>query len=115
MKRWCEYIEHFILEVPPGRFSLLVRYEDFQRDRVREVSHILDFLYFPYTHEALAKRLKEDFDMFRRNRHADFEAFTESQEHYVEQQLREILDRLTRENNGVTFRIEEYLRHHYSN
>ena len=110
MQKWMSYIVSLIWETEKNQPKLVVRYEDFQRDRVREVSRILDFLYFPYTHETLAKRLKEDFDMFRRNRHADFETFTESQEHYVEQQLREILDRLSRDNDGVTFGIEEYLR-----
>ena len=75
---------------------------------MREVSRILDFLYFHYTPDTLAERLKEDFDSFQRKRHGEFEAFTESQEQYVEQQLRGLLDRLRRDSN--TLGIEEYLR-----
>ena len=88
----------------------MVRYEDFQQDRVREVSRILDFLYFPYERNTLTEKLQSDFDVFQRKQHDEFEAFTESQEQYIEQQLRALLRRLNMANSGVTFRIEEYLR-----
>ena len=108
MAKWTSYFRNLI--VGSKRPTLVVRYEDFQQDRVREVSRILDFLYFPYEHNTLTERLQSDFDVFHRKQHDEFEAFTESQEQYIEQQLGALLQRLKTANSGVTFRIEEYLR-----
>lgn len=108
--KWVSYISNLILESPADKPKLVVRYEDMQRDRVREVSRILDFIYFPYSHESLTQQLQDDFDVFQRKRHEEFEAFTVSQEAFIEKQLRQIVQRLTAENNGDTYKIEEYLR-----
>lgn len=110
MQKWKSYIVNLILKSPTTRPKLVVRYEDFQRDKLKEVLRILDFISFPYSHEALIERLENDFGVFHRNRHSEFEAFTDSQEQYMEQQLRQILYRLSTENDGATYRIEEYLR-----
>ena len=98
-----------ILESPRDLPKLVVRYEDFQRDRVGEVSRVLDFLHFPYSRETLSQRLEEDFTTFHRNKHTEFEAFTQAQEQRVDHSLRQILDRLSARNNGETYGIEEYL------
>ena len=110
MLKWTTYIESVILDTPPHLPKMVVRYEDIQRDRVGEISHLLNFFGFPYTHESLNDRLRDDFDTFRRSRHTEFEAFTESQEQYVENQLKKMLYRLATENNGDVLRIDEYLR-----
>ena len=108
--RWVSYVSNMILESPADQPKMVVRYEDMQRDRVREVSRILDFIYYPYSHDTLTERVKDDFDVFHRKRHEEFEAFTENQIQYIEKQLRKIVERLSAENNGDTYRIEEYLR-----
>lgn len=108
--KWTSYIDYLIFESAANKRKLIVRYEDVQRDRVREASRILDFLYFPYRHEALTERLRDDFDVFQRKHHEEFEAFTESQAQFIEGQLRQIIQRLSNENNGETYGIEAYLR-----
>ena len=108
MPKWTSYFINLI--VKSNGPTLVVRYEDFQQDRVKEVSRILDFLCFPYQHDTLTERLQNDFDVFQRKKHYEFEAFTELQEQYIEHQLRGLLHRLTKDNGGVTFGIEEYLR-----
>lgn len=111
MSKWISYIVNMIVELPSNRTRLVVHFEDFQKDRVKAVSQILDFLHFPYTYKTLAERLKEDFVVFRRtHRAAAFEAFTETQEQYMENELRKILDKLRRVHNGETYQIEDYLR-----
>ena len=111
MLKWKMYIDSVVFESPAKLPKLVVRYEDFQRDRVREVSRVLNFLHFPYSGETLSQRLEEDFTAFHRTRHVDFEAFTQSQEEFIEHSLRQILSRLSSENHGDTLGIEEYLRH----
>ena len=111
MQNWINFVKGIILDSPPDTPKLAMRYEDFQRDRVREVSRMLDFLHFPYSGETLSQRLEEDFSAFHRTRHVEFEAFTQSQEEFIEDSLRQILSRLSSENHGDTLGIEEYLRH----
>lgn len=109
MTKWMSYIVNMIVELPSNRSRLVVHFEDFQQDRVRAVSQILDFLYYPYSYEMITERLKDDFVVFKRSHCAEFEAFTETQEQFIERELRKILVKL-RTNNGDTYRIEEYLR-----
>ena len=99
-----------VLKSPRDLPKLVVRYEDFQRDRVGEVSRVLDFLHFPYSRETLSQRLEEDFTTFHRSRHPEFEAFTQAQEKFIDHSLRQILYSLSARNNGETYGIEEYLR-----
>ena len=108
MPKWISYFIHLIVE--SNRTTLVVLYENFQQDRVREVSRILDFIYFPYERKSLAEKLQNDFDVFQRKQHVEFEAFTELQIEYIDRQLRALLHRLNTANSGVTFGIEEYLR-----
>lgn len=110
MSKWTSYIVNMIVELPSNRTRMVVHFEDFQEDRVRAVSQILDFIYFPYTYKTLIERLKDDFVVFRRSHNAAFEAFTETQEQYMEKELGKILDKLARVNNGETYGIEDYLR-----
>ena len=99
-----------MLDSPPQLPKLVVHYEDFQRDRVREVSRVLDFLNFPYSRETLSQRLEEDFSTFHRNKHVEFEPYTQSQEQFIERCLRNITETLSSK-NGDTLGIKEYLRH----
>ena len=110
MGHMSRYIENVLFKSPRDLPKLVVRYEDFQRDRVGEVSRVLDFLHFPYSRETLSQRLEEDFTTFHRSRHTEFEAFTQSQEQFIDHSLRQILDSLSARNNGETYGIEEYLR-----
>ena len=103
-------ILRIILELPKEFPKLVVHYEDFQKDRVREVSRVLDFLRFPYSPETLSQRLEEDFNSFHRNRHTEFEHYTQYQEKFVDYCLKKILDQLSAKNSGETYGIERYLR-----
>lgn len=93
-----------------GRPRLVVHYEDFQRDRVKAVARVLDFLYFPYEEKTLHERLQDDFEVFHRESHPRFEHFTEAQIELIQQALRGLLERLREGNNGITYGIEDYLR-----
>ena len=110
MQNWKNYIINVILRSPPHLPKLVVHYEDFQGDRVREVSRVLDFLNFPYSRETLSQRLEEDFSTFHRNKHVEFEPYTQSQAEFVERCLREMIGRLSSGNRGDTLGIEKYLR-----
>ena len=110
MLKWKMYIESVIFDSPPHLPKLVVHYEDFQRDRVREVSRVLDFLNFPYSRETLSQRLEEDFSTFHRHKHVEFEPYTQLQEQFMERCLRDIVARLSTRNNGDTLGIEQYLR-----
>ena len=110
MSKWKTYINSVVFKSPPDLPKLVVHYEDFQKDRVREVSRVLDFLHFPYSHETLSQRLEEDFNSFHRNRHTEFEHYTQYQEKFVDHTLRKLIDRLSARNSGETYGIEDYLR-----
>ena len=110
MVKWQNYITNLILRAPTGCPRLVVRYEDVQRDRVREVERMLDFLYIRYTKETLKEKLEKDFTIFQRKSRPEFEHFTILQVEHIQQVLTTVLEQLKKENNGVTFRIEEYLR-----
>ena len=109
MVKWQSYVNSLILGVPAGSPSLVVRYEDVQRDKVKEVERILEFLYVHYTRKNLMEKLDEDFTAFQRKSHPQFEHFTKSQVEFIQQMLITVLGRLKKENNGVTFGIEEYV------
>ena len=111
MNTWCLRILQYTARVPKGLQSLVVRYEDIRQDAVREVSHMLDYLQFQYTHETLVERMRRDYQQFHRKESSvDYsESFTPSQRVYVEGKVREMLRTLSEKKHRVTFRIEEYL------
>ena len=54
----------------------VVNYEDLKRDTVKEVEKILDFLQFPYSHDEVVERLREDYtDLQRPHTHEDFQHY----------------------------------------
>lgn len=109
MRKWQSYVDNIILGAQ-GQPRLVVHYEDFQRDRVKAVAHILDFLYFPYVEKTLQERLQDDFEVFHRQSHPSFEHFTDVQVEMIQRALMGLLERLRERNNGITYGIEEYLR-----
>ena len=109
VRKWQNYVDNIILGAQ-GRPRLVVHYEDFQRDRVKAVARVLDFLYFPYEEKTLRERLQDDFEVFHRQSHPSFEHFTEAQIELIQQVLRGLLERLREGNNGITYGIEDYLR-----
>lgn len=70
---------------------------------------MLDFLNFPYSEEAVAKRLQTPFNDFHRQRHADFEHYTPQQRAKVEEILRNTIELLREWNHGETYGVEKYL------
>lgn len=109
VRKWQSYVDNIILGVQ-DRPRLVVHYEDFQRDRVKVVAHVLDFLYFPYEERTLREHLQDDFEAFHRQSHPSFEHFTKAQVEVIQQVLIGLLERLRVGNNGITYGIEDYLR-----
>ena len=89
---------------------LVIQYEDFQRNKVKAVAGVLDFLYFSHQESVLEERLRSDFEMFHRQSHPSFEHYTKQQVVFMQRTLREVVDSLKTENSGVTYNIEDYLR-----
>ena len=70
---------------------------------------MLDFLGFPYTENELQKRMAEDYSMFHRSSHQDFEHFTPRQKMFVRGIVRKTVGLLRENGGGNTLGIEEYL------
>ena len=109
MKAWQKYFGNIILK-SPDRPKLVIQYEDFQRNRVEAVARVLDFLYFPHQGSVLEERLRSDFKMFHRQSHPSFEHYTKQQVVFMQRTLREVVNSLKTDNNGVTYNVEDYLR-----
>ena len=63
-----------------------------------QVFRILDFLNFNYSPDDVVKRLhQDDFTVFKRVK-TDFDPYTPEQREYIENELKELINRL-RENN----------------
>ncbi len=64
---------------------LVVRYEDMKKDKVEQVSRMLDFLQQDYNRTELAARLEDEFDKFHRSHTAEdnYDHYTEKQRAYV--------------------------------
>lgn len=62
---------------------LVVRYEDVQRDRLKEVTRMLDFLKFDYSQAEVEAALVGGFDDVRREHRDRYEHYTDRQKHFV--------------------------------
>ena len=62
---------------------LVVHYEDVQRDHLKQVVRILDFLDFSYGQTEVEAALVSDFDDVRRKHKEKYEHYTNQQKHFV--------------------------------
>ena len=88
----------------------VVNYEDLKRDTVGEVEKILDFLQFPYSHDELAERLREDYTVFQRPHTNDtFEHFYPEQKEKLRTTLLTVMAAAKDSGKADLFHFDEYL------
>ena len=73
---------------------------------MREVKRMNEFLGVPYSEEELRERLSEDFDLFHRSKHEDFDPYTPEQREFVNQHIREALEAVRTNNNGDSLGVD---------
>ena len=88
----------------------VVNYEDLKKDYIREVEKILDFLQFPYSHEEVVERLREDYtDLQRQHTHEDFQHFSPEQKEYLRTTLLTMMATANASGKADLFLFNEYL------
>ena len=109
LRQWDKRLQNWVLNNTTHPVHV-VNYEDLRNDTVREVEKILDFLHFPYSHDELVERLREDFTAFQRvHKNDGFQHFSPEQK----EQLRLALEAAVTgaRDSGKTrfFRFDDYL------
>ena len=109
-KRWKERTINWVFNNRNHPVHV-VSYEDLQRDTVREVEKILDFLKFSYTHDDLVERLKQDYSDFQRphSHVTDFQHFSPEQKDYLRNTLMDMIELAKRAGKMDLFRFDEYI------
>ena len=81
LNQWKTRLTKWVLNNSQSEHPVhVVRYEDLQNDRVREVERILDFLHFSYNHDDVVSALEEDYSVFQRSHeHDDFQHYSPEQ------------------------------------
>ena len=88
----------------------VVSYEDLKRDTVGEVEKILDFLRFPYSHNDLVERLRQDYTVFQRpHTNDDFQHFSPEQKENLRTTLLTVMARAKACGKSDLFHFDEYL------
>ena len=88
----------------------VVRYEDLQNDRVREVERILDFLHFSYNHDDVVSALEEDYSVFQRSHeHDDFQHYSAKQKLILKATLQDLIKLATMRGKADLLQLNEYL------
>ena len=88
----------------------VVNYEDLKKDYIREVEKILDFLQFPYSHEEVVERLREDYtDLQRQHTHKDFRHFSPEQKENLQTTLLTMMATAKASGKADLFLFKEYL------
>ena len=111
MEKWKVRTENWVLNNDDQKHKVhVVSYEDLQRDTVGEVEKILDFLHFPYNHEELVERLRDDFTTFRRPHSNDgFQHFSPEQKELLRKTITELNATATAVAKANLFHFDEYL------
>ena len=106
---WIKMLTNWVFE--NHRYPIhVVSYEDLQRDTVGEVEKILDFLHFPYNHDELAERLRDDFTTFRRPHSNDgFQHFSPKQKELLRKTITELNATAAAVAKANLFHFDEYL------
>jgi len=88
----------------------VVRYEDLQNDRVREVERILDFLHFSYNHDDIVSALEEDYSVFQRSHERDhFQHYSAEQKEILRTTLLDMIELASMREKANLIRLNGYL------
>ena len=88
----------------------VVRYEDLQNDRVREVERILDFLHFSYNHVDVVSALEEDYSVFQRSHgHDHFQHYSAEQKEMLRTTLLDVIELASMREKAYLLHLNEYL------
>ena len=88
----------------------VMSYEDLKRDTVREVEKVLDFLKFPYRHNELVERLRQDYIVFQRPHTNDnFQHFSPEQKENLKTALSTVMANARACGKSNLFHFDEYL------
>ena len=88
----------------------VVRYEDLQNDRVREVERILDFLHFSYNHDDVVSALEEDYSVFQRSHeHDHIRHYSTEQKEMLRSTLVDLIKLASIREKAYLLHLNEYL------
>ena len=109
MERWKERTINWVLNNNTHPVHV-VNYEDLRNDTVREVEKILDFLHFPYSHDELVERLREDFTAFQRvHKNDGFQHFSPEQKEQLRETITELKAAAKAIGKATFFLFDQYL------
>ena len=106
---WIQRLNNWVLD-DHGHPVHVVNYEDLKRDAVKEVEKILDFLQFPYSHDEVVERLREDYTDFQRPHTQDnFQHFSPKQKENLRTTLLTVMNTTKASGKAELFLFKEYL------
>ena len=109
LKAWITRLNNWVFNNPNHPVHV-VSYEDLQRDTVGEVEKILDFLEFPYSHDELVERLREDYTTFQRpHTNDDFQHFSPEQKANIRTTLLTVMATAKATGKSDLFEFDDYL------
>ena len=86
-------------------------FEDLKANVTGEVERMLDFLQVSYSREQVEERLEQNFTLFKRRHHREFEHYTTEQRAYITQVIAKTKQELENNNSTGIIQIERYLVH----
>ena len=109
LQLWIERLDNWVFNNHSHPVHV-VSYEDLKRDTVGEVEKILDFLRFPYSHNDLVERLRQDYTVFQRpHTNDDFQHFSPEQKENLRTTLLTVMARAKACGKSDLFHFDEYL------
>ena len=90
---------------------LVVYFEDLKANVTGEVERMLDFLQVSYSREQVEERLEQNFTLFKRSHHREFEHYTTEQRAYITQVIAKTERELENSNSTGVIEIERYWVH----
>ena len=111
LNRWQERVINWVFNNNNKTHPVLViSYENLKRDTVKEVEKILDFLHFPYNHEEVVEKLKEDYTTFQRPHMNDnFQHYSAEQKDLLRKTIIELKMAAETVGKERLFLFDEYL------
>lgn len=92
LRKWKKRLVNWVLNNHTNHPVHVVNYEDLKSDTVGEVEKILDFLHFPYSHDEVVERLREDYTVFQRpHKDVNFEHFSPEQKEKLRDALLNVM------------------------
>ena len=109
LQTWIRRLNNWVLNNHSYPVHVM-SYEDLKRDTVREVEKALDFLKFPYSHNELVERLRQDYTVFQRPHTNDnFQHFSPEQKENLRATLSTVMARAKACGKSNLFHFDEYL------